>query len=76
MPEAFLALAGNHAAHRGTGQGTRRSSGWLPDGVHPKGGRLFQQLTSFRVRNFRSINDNGPIETEKITALVGPNASG
>jgi predicted ATP-dependent endonuclease of OLD family len=34
------------------------------------------QLESFRVRNFRSINDSGPITTEQLTAILGRNESG
>jgi energy-coupling factor transporter ATP-binding protein EcfA2 len=34
------------------------------------------QLKSFRVQNFRSVNDSGDIPLEKITALVGRNESG
>lgn len=34
------------------------------------------QLKSFRVRNYRSINDSGPIDVAKITSLVGRNESG
>jgi predicted ATP-dependent endonuclease of OLD family len=33
-------------------------------------------LRSFRVRNFRSINDSGHIDVSKITALIGRNESG
>jgi predicted ATP-dependent endonuclease of OLD family len=34
------------------------------------------ELTSFRVRNFRSINDSGEIQISRITALLGRNESG
>lgn len=34
------------------------------------------QLKSFRVQNFRSINDSGVIEASRITALLGRNESG
>jgi energy-coupling factor transporter ATP-binding protein EcfA2 len=34
------------------------------------------QLKSFRVRNFRSVDDSGPIETDAVTALIGINESG
>ena len=34
------------------------------------------ELKSFRVRNFRSINDSGEIEVSRITALLGRNESG
>jgi predicted ATP-dependent endonuclease of OLD family len=34
------------------------------------------QLKSFRVRNFRSINDSGPIEVSRITSVLGRNESG
>ena len=34
------------------------------------------QLVEFRVRNFRSINDSGPIDVRRRTALVGRNESG
>ena len=34
------------------------------------------KLTSFHVRNFRSVNDSGPIDVTKTTALVGRNESG
>jgi energy-coupling factor transporter ATP-binding protein EcfA2 len=34
------------------------------------------QLTEFRVRNYRSINDSGPIKVAKLTTLVGRNESG
>ncbi|MEW8683706.1 MAG: AAA family ATPase [Candidatus Thiodiazotropha endolucinida] len=33
-------------------------------------------LQSFRIRNFRSINDSGDIDVSKITALLGRNESG
>lgn len=33
-------------------------------------------LRSFRVWDFRSINDSGPIDVSKITALIGRNESG
>jgi len=34
------------------------------------------KLTNFRIRNFRSINDSGDVEVDKLTALVGRNESG
>lgn len=34
------------------------------------------ELNSFRVRNFRSINDSGEIEVSRITAMLGRNESG
>jgi energy-coupling factor transporter ATP-binding protein EcfA2 len=34
------------------------------------------ELKSFRVRNFRSINDSGEIDVSRITALLGRNESG
>lgn len=34
------------------------------------------QLKSFRVRNFRSVDDSGVIETDGVTALIGINESG
>jgi len=34
------------------------------------------QLESFRVRNFRSINDSGKITTDHLTAILGRNESG
>lgn len=34
------------------------------------------ELKSFRVRNFRSINDSGAIDVSRITALLGRNESG
>lgn len=34
------------------------------------------QLESFRITNFRSINDSGEIKVERITALLGRNESG
>jgi len=34
------------------------------------------QLESFRVRNFRSINDSGEIQASRITSLLGRNESG
>lgn len=34
------------------------------------------ELKSFRVRNFRSINDSGDIHVSRITALLGRNESG
>lgn len=34
------------------------------------------ELMSFRVRNFRSINDSGEIDVSRITALLGRNESG
>lgn len=33
-------------------------------------------LTSFRVLNFRNIDDSGPIEVERVTAFVGRNEAG
>lgn len=34
------------------------------------------RLTQFRVYNYRSIHDSGPIQTNRITAFVGQNESG
>ncbi|PJN92917.1 hypothetical protein CNY89_18780, partial [Amaricoccus sp. HAR-UPW-R2A-40] len=34
------------------------------------------KLKSFRVENFRSINDSGDIDVADITALLGRNESG
>jgi hypothetical protein len=34
------------------------------------------RLSQFRVYNYRNIHDSGPIETARITALVGQNESG
>lgn len=34
------------------------------------------QLKSFRVKNFRSINDSGEITTDQLTAILGRNESG
>jgi predicted ATP-dependent endonuclease of OLD family len=34
------------------------------------------KLISFQVRNFRSIDDSGPVSVGKITSLVGRNESG
>ena len=34
------------------------------------------ELKSFRIRNFRSINDSGEIDVSRITALLGRNESG
>lgn len=34
------------------------------------------QLKSFRVHNFRSVDDSGVIETDNVTALIGINESG
>lgn len=34
------------------------------------------QLAKFKVTNFRSVNDSGPIDVAKMTALVGRNESG
>ena len=34
------------------------------------------KLTSFRVTNFRSVNDSGWIETDDVSALIGTNESG
>ena len=34
------------------------------------------QLTQFRVQNFRSVNDSGDVDVDKLTALVGHNESG
>src|SRR6185436_6729683 len=33
-------------------------------------------LKSFRIQNFRSINDSGSIDASRITALLGRNESG
>src|SRR5436190_20281070 len=38
--------------------------------------RISMELTQFRVRNFRSVNDSGDIAVSKLTALVGRNESG
>lgn len=37
---------------------------------------MAMQLTSFRVHNFRSVDDSGVIETDGVTALIGINESG
>jgi energy-coupling factor transporter ATP-binding protein EcfA2 len=34
------------------------------------------KLTKFQIFNYRSVNDSGPIDVSKITALVGRNESG
>ena len=34
------------------------------------------RLVSFNVKNFRSINDSGPIDVSQITAILGRNESG
>lgn len=34
------------------------------------------ELKKFRVTNFRSVEDSGWIDTERITALIGTNESG
>src|SRR5690554_1651935 len=34
------------------------------------------ELKTFRIRNFRSINDSGEIDVSRITALLGRNESG
>lgn len=34
------------------------------------------QLVEFRVRNYRSVNDSGPIDVRRRTSIVGPNESG
>lgn len=34
------------------------------------------KLTTFRITNFRSINDSGPVTVAKLTSLVGRNESG
>ena len=34
------------------------------------------KLTSFRVQNYRSINDSGDVHVDKLTSLVGRNESG
>lgn len=34
------------------------------------------KLTVFRITNFRSINDSGPVTVDKLTSLVGRNESG
>lgn len=34
------------------------------------------KLTKFRIFNYRSVNDSGPVDVSKITALVGRNESG
>lgn len=34
------------------------------------------KLTTFRIKNFRSINDSGPVAVAKLTSLVGRNESG
>jgi ABC-type cobalamin/Fe3+-siderophores transport system ATPase subunit len=37
---------------------------------------MLMNLESFRIRNFRSINDSGDIDVSRITALLGRNESG
>jgi AAA15 family ATPase/GTPase len=37
---------------------------------------MAMQLKSFRVKNFRSVDDSGLIETDGVTALIGINESG
>src|SRR3974390_712671 len=37
---------------------------------------MAMQLKSFRVTNFRSVDDSGTIETDGVTALIGINESG
>ena len=34
------------------------------------------QLVEFRVRNYRSVNDSGPVDVRRRCAIVGPNESG
>src|SRR6185437_5675102 len=34
------------------------------------------RLKSYQVRNFRSVDDSGPIEVDGVTALIGTNESG
>src|SRR3954464_3360293 len=34
------------------------------------------RLKSYRVQNFRSVEDSGPIEVDGVTALIGTNESG
>ncbi len=34
------------------------------------------KLTTFRITNFRSINDSGPVSVAQLTSLVGRNESG
>jgi predicted ATP-dependent endonuclease of OLD family len=34
------------------------------------------QLTSFRVTNYRSVNDSGDVDVAQITAILGRNESG
>jgi AAA15 family ATPase/GTPase len=34
------------------------------------------QLVEFRITNYRSMNDSGPIKVGKLTSLVGRNESG
>lgn len=34
------------------------------------------KLVNFRIKNFRSVQDSGDIETEDITVLIGENESG
>ncbi len=34
------------------------------------------RVKSYRVRNFRSVDDSGPIEVDDVTALIGTNESG
>lgn len=40
------------------------------------GFRMTMKLARFRVTNFRSVSDSGPIEVEAVTALIGTNESG
>lgn len=48
----------------------------LPQSRRVPAGEAQVRLTSFRVRNFRSVNDSGNIEVRQRTALVGRNESG
>ena len=34
------------------------------------------KLTEFQIKNFRSLNDSGPVAVRKLTSLVGRNESG
>jgi len=34
------------------------------------------RLKSYRVQNFRSVDDSGPVETDGVTALIGTNEAG
>jgi predicted ATP-dependent endonuclease of OLD family len=45
-----------------------------PDPISKAGGSV--RLISFRVTNFRSVNNSGPIKVGKLTTLVGRNESG